>query len=206
MASPHSNQVSRSRAVGVYPVVALVVVAAAFAIPAVSGRGDASAGAAQSAPQAQLARAIGTRITFTMTQSNEFAAGSKDQITIIFSDRSWSGAAPPTPIFGDDILQEFSFSARDFTSGRNSLTFNRYVKDQSFLGARFIRVVNHGGEGWGGGTLTMSVDGQQVIERVPLSPRKGAGGKGLQDWNRDRWSDRTYWEEDLPKIMRRSKY
>src|SRR5262245_23895311 len=193
MVSLHTSQWFRQRAFGVRAVFVLAVVAAALAIQALSGRADATARAAQSAPQAQLARAIGTRITFTVTQSSEFAAGSKDQITIIFSDRSWSGAAPPTPIFGDDILQEFSFSARDFTSGRTSLTFNRYVKDQSFLGARFIRVVNHGGEGWGGGTLTMSVDGQPVIERVALSPRKGAGGKGLQDWNRDRWSDRTYW-------------
>jgi hypothetical protein len=160
----------------------------------------------QSAAQTQTLRAIGTRITFTVTQSAEFAAGSKDQITILFSDRSWGGAAAPNPIFGDDILQEFSFSARDFVAGRNALTFTRFVKDQSFLNARFIRVVNHGGEGWGGGTLSISVDGQPVLERVALSPRKGAAGKGLQDWNRERWSDRTYWEEDLPKIIRRYKY
>ncbi|HJZ70471.1 MAG TPA: hypothetical protein VKE51_01960 [Vicinamibacterales bacterium] len=176
---------------------------AAVAIPAlvaVHARSD------QSAPQAQAARAIGTRITFTVTQSTEFAAGSKDQITIIFSDRSWNGPVAPTPIFGDDILQEFSFSARDFEPRRNSLTFTRYVKDQSFLSARFIRVVNHGGEGWGGGTLSMSIDGQPAIERVALTPRKGAAAKGLQNWNRERWSDRTYWEEDLPKIIRRYKY
>jgi hypothetical protein len=163
-----------------------------------------AAGPEQSAVQSQTLRAIGTRITFTVTQSSEFAAGSKDQITIIFSDRSAGG--PPNPIFGDDILQEFSFSARDFVSGRNSLTFTRFVKDQSFLNARFIRVVNHGGEGWGGGTLSMLVDGQPVLDKVPLTPRKGAGGKGLQDWNRDRWSERTYWEQDLPKIIRRYKY
>jgi hypothetical protein len=161
----------------------------------------------QSAVQSQTLRAIGTRITFTVTQSSESAAGSKDQITIIFSDRSASGPAPPSPIFGDDILQEFSFSARDFASGRNSLTFTRFVKDQSFLNARFIRVVNHGGEGWGGGLLSMAVDGQPVLDRVPLTPRKGAGGKGLQDWNRERWSQRTYWEQDLPKIIKpRYKY
>jgi hypothetical protein len=206
MVSPDTSRSSRRRRAAVRSIAVLLALVVAYAVAATSGRSAAIARSGQSAPQAQLARAIGTRITFTVTQSTEFAAGSKDQITIIFSDRSWNGPTAPTPIFGDDILQEFSFSARDFDGRNNSLTFTRLVKDQSFLSARFIRVINHGGEGWGGGTLSMSVDGQPAIDRVALTPRKGASRKGFQDWNRERWSDRTYWEADLPKIIRRYKY
>jgi hypothetical protein len=206
MVSPDTNRSARWRRAAVRSTAVLLALGAAYAVVVSPGRLAAIADPGQSAPQAQLARAIGTRITFTVTQSAEFAAASKDQITIIFSDRSWSGPSAPTPLFGEDILQEFSFSARDFEGRNSSLTFTRLVKDQSFLSARFIRVVNHGGEGWGGGTLSMAVDGQPAIDRVPLTPRKGVSRKGFQDWNRERWSDRTYWEADLPRIIRRAKY
>jgi len=198
---------SRSRRrVAVRSLTALSLLAAAYAIAATAGRSVAGAGADQSAAQAQIARAIGTRITFTITQSNEFASGSKDQIMILFSDRSWNGPTPPLPLFGDDVLQEFTFSAQDFDAGRTTLSFTRLVKDKSFLNAPYIRVVNHGVEGWGAGTISMSVDGQPVLDKVPMQPRKGVAKKGLQNWNREHWNDRTYWEEALPKISRRYTY
>jgi hypothetical protein len=155
----------------------------------------------QNAAQMQTQRAIGTRITFVVTQSPELAARSTDQITILFSDRSWAGATAPSPIFGDDILQEFSFSARDFDA-RNTLTFSRLVRDQTFLSSRFIRVVNHGGQGWGAGTLSVLVDSQPILDKVPMQPRKGDPRKGLQYWNRERWSERAYWEMELPRTKR----
>ena len=195
---------SRGRRVAAAALVTVSVGAVVYLAGATPLRLTAASGAGQSAPQAQIARTIGTRITFTITQSTEFAAGSNDQITILFSDRSWEGptAPAPFPLFGDDIQQEFSFSARDFEKS-NQLTFTRFVKDQSFLSARFIRLINHGGEGWGGGTITMLVDGQPILNKEPLQPRKGAGKKGFQDWNRVRWSDRTYWEKELPRSPRK---
>jgi hypothetical protein len=192
------------RRVAVRSLAALSMLAASYAIATAAGRSVSGAPPDQSAGQAQIARAIGTRITFIVTQSTEFAAGSNDQITILFSDRSWAATTvPPTPTFGEDILQEFSFSARDFDgTSNNTLTFTRFVKDQSFLSARYIRVINHGVEGWGGGTISMSVDGQPILDKEPLQPRKGAGKKGLQDWNRGHWADRTYWEKELPRARK----
>lgn len=180
----------------------ILVVAVAYAAGIHAGPSAGEAHFPQSAAQTQTQRALGTRVTFAVTQSPEFAARSKDQITIVFSDRSWVGAPAPTPIFGDDILQEFSFSARDFDGARNSLTFSRVVRDQTFLSARFIRVVNHGDEGWGAGTISMSVDGQPILNKVSMQPRKGESKKGLQDWNRERWKERTYWEMELPRFKR----
>lgn len=193
----HESPASRLRLVtGLLLMVGIAYAAGLRARPS----GDEAPGF-QSAAQTQTQRAIGTRITFVVTQSPEFASRSKDQITIMFSDRSWSGVTAPNPMFGDDILQEFSFSARDFDA-RNSLTFSRVVRDQTFLSARIIRVVNHGGEGWGAGTLSMSVDGQPILNKVAMQPRKGDPKKGLQDWNRERWKERTYWEMDLPRMRR----
>jgi hypothetical protein len=168
--------------------------------------------AAQSAPQAQVQQALrdkpgaparASRVTFVVTQTTEFAARSKDQITIVFTDRSWEGiSVPPTPLFGEDILEEFSFSAADFDK-RTSLTFTRVVRDAAFLAARYIRVMNHGDEGWGGGTLSMSVDGKPVLDRVDMRPRKGDPTEGLKDCNRLEWRNRTYWETELDRVRRK---
>jgi hypothetical protein len=174
---------------------------------------DIPAAAAQNAPLAQLEQTLrgtpsaggrATRVTFGVTQTTEFASRSKDQITIVFSDRSWAATTvPPTPLFGEDIQQEFSFSAADFDKG-NSLTFTRIVRDQAFLGAKYIRVMNHGDEGWGGGTISISVDGRAVLERVDMRPRKGDPGEGLKDCNRLTWRNRTYWEEELDRVRRKA--
>jgi hypothetical protein len=144
----------------------------------------------------------GSKLTFRISEGSSFASDSDDQITIIFSDRTWSGTAPPYPLFGDDILAEFSFSAVDVTSTR-SLSFNRIVRDMSFLDARYIRVVNHGGEGWGGGTLLILLDGKRIIGPVKLEPVSGPA-RGMQNWNRKKWPARTYWERDL-QLLRHDK-
>ena len=181
------------------------------ALPGVAG-GDRSA-AAQSAAQGRVKEALRekpstdarvTRVTFVVTQTTEPAARSRDQITIVFSDRSWAAVAiPPAPLFGEDILQEFSFSAADFEK-RDSLTFTRVVRDQTFLAAKYIRVMNHGNEGWGGGTISISVDGKPVLERVGMRPRKGDPTEGLKNCNPREWRNRTYWEEELDRVRRKT--
>jgi hypothetical protein len=165
----------------------------------------------QQAPQPQASGALRagarsggptSRVTFRITQAARFASQSEDQITIFFSDKSWEGTAPPYPLFGEDVMQEFSFSAIDVDPKR-PLTFTRVVHDVTFLDARYIRVVNHGSEGWDGGMLAMSIDGRVIFDKVAMQPRKGDPAKGLQDWNRKKWDNRTYWEADLQEISRR---
>ena len=177
--------------------------------PAVIGLGmvaivvaSAAARAGQSA--LQLRALQGFLVTFEVTQSSSGTATSTDQITILFSNVRGNSPQPPTPMFGDDIQQEFSFSALDVPGGR-PLQFSRRVKDKSFLDAAYVRVVNHGGDGWNGAILTMRVDGELILDRVDLSQTQGEKGKGLQDYNRRNWRGRTYWEGDLKSLRGRAK-
>jgi hypothetical protein len=204
MITPHAFQrfavLSGRTAIAV--IAATLMLAAAYSAVVQTRASAPAPSAEQSAALTQTQRAIGTRVTFVVTQVPGLTGRSSDQITIVFSDRpgnAWK--LPPSPIFGDDIVQEFSFSARDFDS-RNSLTFSRLVRDQSFLLARYIRVINHGGQGWGGGTLSMTVDGQPILNNVSMQSRKGDAKKGLQDWNRERWNDKSYWEMILPRTRK----
>ena len=124
---------------------------------------------------------------------------------IVFANRSVEGPRPPRPFFGEDIVQEFSFSGADFVG--NQLRFTRRVNDKSFLDARYIRVVNYGEDGWDGESITMTVDGQEILRNVRMSPRIGAEpAKGIQKFNPREWSSRTYWEADLSQFRKYSKY
>jgi hypothetical protein len=137
-------------------------------------------------------------VTFEVTETDE---KSVDQVTILFSNRQLDTPSPPMPVFGDDILQEFSFSALDLAGG--ALRFSRRVADKSFLSARYVRVVNQGNNGWGGGTLSMAVDGEPILSRVDLTRRRGLASQGIQGWNRKGWSQRTWWEGDLQALAGR---
>lgn len=133
-------------------------------------------------------------VEFTVTQNTDCnGPASNDQITILFSNAEVSQNMP-MPVFGEDIIAEFSFSARDV---KGALTFRRRVTDRSFLNARFIRVVNAGGDGWCSGFLSLSVDGRPILNRTPMFPRKGNQRNAIQDWNRDQWPGKTYWEAPL---------
>lgn len=137
-------------------------------------------------------------VLFEFTQSERELGGSTaDQITVIFSNRSIEGPRAPVPLFGEDILQEFSFSGRNFVN--NQLRFTRRVRDMSFLGARYIRVVNHGGDGWAGDTISLTVDGKSILRNERMWPRRGAsksGMGGIEKFNASDWNARSYWEYD----------
>ena len=180
--------------------VVLALGAWALIAQATAGRGEQSAGQAAQRAGKDVSR-TGSRLTFRITQATKSASKSEDQITILFSDRPWLGTAAPYPLFGEDVLQEFSFSAIDLDAQR-PLTFTRVVMDPSFLDARFIRVVNHGSEVWDGGTLSITLGRRVILDKVALQPRQGDPAKGLQDWNRKKWGNRTYWEAELQQIRR----
>ena len=158
-----------------------------------------------------LAQSAGQRllsdyqVLFQFTQDSRGVGGSSnDQITVIFSNRSAEGAAPPTPIFGEDILQEFSFSALDFAN--NQLRMSRRVRDKSFLDAKFVRVINHGDDGWAGTHITLTVDGEPVLRNVGLSPRRGrSAAGGIEKFNLKEWANRAYWEAELQPLRSASR-
>jgi hypothetical protein len=141
-------------------------------------------------------------VTFQFSQNNKEAApGTEDQLTVIFSSRSVEGPTPPRPFFGEDIMQEFSFSGSDIVGG--SLRFARRVREKSFVEARYIRVVNYGQRGWAGDKIWLAVDGEEILNGVPMSPRRGAAAaKGFQNFNPRNWSQRTYWEAELQQYRR----
>lgn len=126
---------------------------------------------------------------------------SSDLLLIVFSDRSAdTPKVPLPPLFGLDVLAEFAFSGRDAPPGR-TLRFKRYVADVSFLNARFIRLVNQGSDGWAGETLSMTVNGKAIFDRLSLYPRKGSQARGgIEKFNIAEWRDRNFWEADLQRI------
>ena len=139
----------------------------------------------------------GYQVAFQFTQNSKaMAHNTNDQITVVFSNRSAEARIAPRPLFGDDVVQEFSFSGQDFE--KDQLRFTRRVRDKSFLEARYIRVVNHGSDGWEGERISLTVDGEQIFNNFQMSPRKGSpSSKGFQEFNPAHWAARSYWEEEL---------
>jgi len=172
--------------------VALALTADSLGILAAGG------GETRQLPMSQSYRSIGYQVTFFLTQSPGSSSSSTDQITIVFANRSIEGQRPPKPFFGEDIVQEFSFSAADFVN--NQLRFTRRVNDKSFLDARYIRVMNYGTDGWNGDQISLTVDGQEILRNVRLASRLiGDASKGLQNCNPRNWVGRTYWEAELAR-------
>jgi hypothetical protein len=190
----------RTTAGGIALAAVLVIVADQSRTPAAAAPADGQFGSVGKVTRP--GSTYGFQVTFLMTQdSKRMAHNSDDQITIVFANRTAEGKVAPQPLFGDDIVQEFSFSARDFQ--KDQLRFTRRVADKSFLDARYIRVVNHGADGWEGTTISLTVDGEQVLRSQPMSPRLGtAPTKGFQHFNREDWATRSYWEAELQRFRR----
>jgi hypothetical protein len=140
-------------------------------------------------------------VTFQVTQSAKTVGPTTDdQLTILFSNRSAEGPAPPRPFFGEDIVQEFSFSGVDFVG--NQLRFTRRVSDKSFLDARYIRVVNYGSDGWEGDRISLVVDGQDILRNVQMTRIGPGAARGMQKFNPREWGSRSYWEGELGQYRR----
>jgi hypothetical protein len=135
-------------------------------------------------------------LEFRVVQGQSCAGpASSDQITIVFSNVPGDKLAPSPSVLGEDVIAEFSFSARDIVN--NQLTFRRRVRDRSFLEARYLRVVNLNDDGWCGDSLALAIDGRQVF-KTPINDHRG---KGIQDWNRSKWNERSYSEAALQKLV-----
>jgi hypothetical protein len=147
----------------------------------------------------------GYQVMFRFTQNRiQMAPETNDQLTVIFSSRSAEAPRPPQPFFGQDILQEFSFSGQNFV--KDQLQFTRRVMDKSFVDAAYIRVINHGSGGWGGDKIWLTVDGEEVLNGVSMSPRVGPGrAKGFQLFNPGKWPERSYWEAQLQPFRKGGK-
>ncbi|HEY7055035.1 MAG TPA: hypothetical protein VH458_00855 [Vicinamibacterales bacterium] len=138
---------------------------------------------------------------FLVTFEFEQTVPTTDQITTMFTNVPADFKILPSPVFGTEIVQEFSFSGRDFPTG--TVRFSRRVRDRSFLDCRYIRVVNHGSSKWSPTTISLSVNGQRILDNVSMFPRKGADPKGgLEGWTRDRTP--VFWEGELQRSKARS--
>jgi len=139
-------------------------------------------------------------------KSEEHTGSSAEQITIIFDQMSLLSEAPlefaPDPIFGAEIVQEFSFSAGDAVDGE--ILFDRFVQDLSFLDAPVIRIVNHASTPWLGETISVEIDGQPIFTDVPIEAKSCATGEdsaeGLSGFNRDDWAECVFWEAELGEL------
>ena len=154
----------------------------------------------------------GFLVTFVVFQRRTQSSDrSDDQITIIFAEapldmdlrlgarRSARSGGAPDPMFGEAIVQEFSFSGLDVPE-EGPLVFERIVRDLAFVEAPFIRVVNHGTDQWHGRSLLLEIDGEQVFE-LEIEPRMCATGEdslgeGLQNFNRKDWDECVFWEAE----------
>lgn len=139
-------------------------------------------------------------VIFEFQQTNP----TKDQVTIVFTNTAVDPKRVPSPVFGDDIVAEFSFSGRDFPTG--PVKFSRRVRDKSFLDCRYVRVVNHGTNRWFPTTISLTVDGQTYIPKVSMTNRKGGPtAAGIERWNRDDWGKGpVFWEGELQRYRPRA--
>jgi hypothetical protein len=146
-------------------------------------------------------------LTFTVKTAPGLTGGQTDDlITIAFSDVSANVLRPPLPLFADSRA-EFSFSGLDARASA-TLIFERRVPDIEFLDSNFVRVFNHGSDGWSGESLTMAnrADAKStIVFEQSLYPRAGwSRDGGIEKFNRRDWSKRVYWEADLRRIRKDS--
>jgi hypothetical protein len=102
------------------------------------------------------------------------------------------------------IREEFSFSGRDAERSGEVYHFSRRVRDLLFLDATYIRVYNHGTDGWAGSQISVWIDNTPLLKEQLLYPLTGAQKMGgIEHFNRDDWKERKYWQVRLQEIRRK---
>jgi hypothetical protein len=160
----------------------------------------------QNRPQ-QAAEKSEKVITFFIRSAPAKPGGnSNDLITIQFSSSSAAVRQAPQPLFDRDVVAEFSFSAID-AQGRDPFKFQRLISDTTFLNSRFIRVINHGNDGWAGDSIAITMTDlvtrglTRILDQQSMYPRRGySRDGGIQSFNSLNWAQRTYWEADFQRI------
>ena len=161
---------------------------------AISARA-ARAPAASQAATAQMSqrKAPGVLVSFEFDQTTP----TTDQITILFSNAAVDLRRPPKDPLSDGVVEQVSFSGRGFPKPNSRVSFSQRVKSRSFLDCRYIRVVNPGSSPWSPTNISLRVDGQKVLDRVSMYPRKGVSSRGgIVRWNRADWRP-VFWEAEL---------
>ena len=126
----------------------------------------------------------------------EQANATTDEITILFTNAPAGPTLQSRQPTEDRAEQQFSFSGRDYPKGL--VTFSRRVPDSMFLNSRFIRIVNRGTNRWFPSTITMTVDGRRVLDKLSMYPRKGQDPKGgIERWGQP---NASFWETDLQRF------
>jgi archaellum component FlaC len=140
-------------------------------------------------------------ITFEVTTKKQQNAETEDQLTIVFSDKSAEDMAFPD--FGNSVIEEFSFSGYDVINDK-TLKLTRKVRDLSFLNAHYIRILNHGTDGWHANEMSLYLDGKLVLKNIKIYPNTGPNKSeyAIENFNKKYWNDRSYWEMDLQKAFK----
>lgn len=148
----------------------------------------------QYAAQRRVADAV---VNFEFEQTN----ATTDQIAIVFTNVPADPRGLQAPVSGDGSVQEFVFSGREYPKER-PVSFSRRVSNKAFLDCRFIRVVNRGTNRWFPLTISMTVDGQLILDKVSMYPRKGANPRGgIERWGE---ANPTFWETELQRFRRKA--
>jgi hypothetical protein len=136
----------------------------------------------------------GVLVTFEFDQT----ATTTDQITILFSNGAIDARKPPEKFpFGDGVVAQFSVPVRQSSKTNTHVTYSQRWRNRGFLDSRYIRVINTGTRPWFPTTISLTVAGQRVLDRVAMYPRKGFDAKGgIAGWNRAAWRP-VYWETEL---------
>lgn len=140
-------------------------------------------------------------ITFEVTIKKQRNAETEDQLTIIFSDQSAESIAFPD--FGNSIIDEFSFSGYNFKNDK-VFKFTRKVRDLSFLNAHYMRIINHGTDGWHSNEISLYLDNKLLLKSIKIHPNKGPEKSeyAIENFNDKYWNYRSYWEVDLQKTTK----
>lgn len=179
---------------------ALACVVAMLAVMSARAARAPDASQAISAPMEQR-KIPGVLASFDFDQTTP----TTDQITILFSNAAVDLRRPPTTPFGDGVVEQISFSGRDFPKPNSRVSFSKRVQSRSFLDCRYIRVVNAGTSPWAPTNISLRVDGQKVLDRVSMYPRKGVSAKGgIVRWNPADWRP-VFWEAELFRYYHPSK-
>jgi len=139
-------------------------------------------------------------ITFEIAIKQQQNAETEDQLTIVFSDQSAESIGFPD--FGNSVIEEFSFSGYNFKNDK-VFKFARKVRDLSFLNAHYMRIINHGSDGWHANKISLYLDEKLILQNINIYPNNGPKKSeyAIENFNDKYWDSRSYWEIDLQKTI-----
>jgi hypothetical protein len=165
----------------------------------IADRAPAQSEARQSVAQMARPNVADVQVTIEFDQT----APPADSVTVVFANAAADvrKIPPSSAPFGEAVVQPFSFPLRRNSKTASHASYSTRTRDRRFLDARYIRVVHKGSTPWMATTISLTVAGQRVLNRVAMYPRKSKDAftnqaTGLGGWNPSAWKP-VYWETEL---------